>query len=157
MCRITRGQGPRRDTKIAAIDLFPCGLWESHQEPGRQLSRVSCGPTVATPNVKRTMQCAEPPVAQGPKMQPSISLLVVFERIEWDPGRQLSSNSCGQSVALPKETRIVQCAESPVATPTKKHKNCSHRSLSLWSLGEPPGTRQPIIESFLCPITGNTN
>jgi hypothetical protein len=39
---------PRRNTKIAAIDLFPCGLWESPQNPGNQLSRVSCGP-VETP------------------------------------------------------------------------------------------------------------
>ena len=77
---------PRTEKKqktIAAIDLFPCGFWESHQEPGRQLSRVSCGPTVATPNVKRTMHCAETPVGKDQKLQPSISCLWSLAPQRW--------------------------------------------------------------------------
>ena len=64
-------------TKVAAINLFPCGLWESPLDTGRQVTGVSCGASVATPNETRTMQCAETPVAKDQKLQPSISLLVV--------------------------------------------------------------------------------
>ena len=83
-CSVPNHPWPRTEKKqtIAAIDLFPCGLWESQQDPGRQLSRVSCGPSMATPNERstnetRAMPCAETPVAKDPKLQPSISLLVV--------------------------------------------------------------------------------
>ena len=69
-------------TKVAAINLFPCGLWKSQLDTGRQVTKVSCGASVATPNETRTMQCAETPVAKDQKLQPSISLLVVFERID---------------------------------------------------------------------------
>ena len=31
-------------TKVAAINLFPCGLWESQLDTGRQVTGVSCGP-----------------------------------------------------------------------------------------------------------------
>ena len=33
-----------KKTKVAAINLFPCGLWESQLDTGRQVTGVSCGP-----------------------------------------------------------------------------------------------------------------
>ena len=61
----------------------PLSLWSLGEllDAGRQVTKVSCGASVATPNETRTMQCAETPVAKDQKLQPSISLLVVFERI----------------------------------------------------------------------------
>ena len=60
-------------------------------------------------------------------------------------------------MAIPKETSIMQCAESPVATPTKKHKKLQPSISFRVVSGRAPRTRQAIIESFLWPISGNTN
>ena len=79
MCRITNCQGPRGNKHRChgplswwslglSMDLCPCGRWESQKDPGRQFSRVSCGPSVATPSETSIVQLqhcgAESPVAR---------------------------------------------------------------------------------------------
>ena len=153
MCRITRGQGPRRNTKIAAIDLFPCGLWESPQEPGKQLSRVSCGPSMETPieesaNETKAMQCAEKPWPR-----PKLSAIDLVACGLWHPNgvqetrhprsqaspavwgtRPLVISATMGQATLAAGAEVAMCRITNSQGP-RGNKHCCHRPLSWWSLG----------------------